>query len=293
VHFVDGRFFDGSHTELALAAFVQDEWHLRHNVRLTAGLRFDQHDLDGDEPYRQTSPRLGVNFRPTSTLSLRASAGRAFRVPTTAERSMSFKTGNFQVISSDHLEPERAWSYEAGARQTLGGHSYVDAAVFQNDYRDFVEPLVDLAQTASLIVVRFQNVNDARIRGVEMGAGTRLWYQRLHLDGGLTLLDSEDLELERPLAYRPRWTGQLSPSLHLGRVSGSLDYRYSSRLQQVSVYSGDERVPQHELNVRAQIHWSSLSWTLGVNNLFNYNYTQLERNLGDIRNFVVGINGTF
>jgi outer membrane receptor protein involved in Fe transport len=165
--------------------------------------------------------------------------------------------------------------------------------VFQNDYRDFVEPLVDLAQTASLIVVRFQNVNDARIRGVELGAGTRLWHQRLRLDGGLTLLDSEDLELERPLAYRPRWTGQLSPSVHLGRVSSSLNYRYSSRLQQVSVYSGDERVPQHELNVRAQIHWSGLSWTVGVNNLFNYNYTQLERNLGDIRNFAIGINGTF
>jgi outer membrane receptor for ferrienterochelin and colicins len=293
VHFVDGRFFDGSHTELALATFVQDEWRLRHNLRLTTGLRFDQHGLDGDGPYRQTSPRIGINFRPTSTLSLRASAGRAFRVPTTAERSMSFKTGNFRVISSDYLKPERAWSYEAGARQTVGGHSYVDAAVFQNDYRDFVEPLVDLAQTASLIVVRFQNVNDARIRGVELGAGTRLWHQRLRLDGGLTLLDSEDLELERPLAYRPRWTVQLSPSVHLGRVSSSLNYRYSSRLQQVSVYSGDERVPQHELNVRAQIHWSGLSWTVGVNNLFNYNYTQLERNLGDIRNFAIGINGTF
>ncbi len=293
VHFVEGRFFDGSHTELALAAFFQDEWRIRHNLRLTAGLRFDQHDLDGDEPYRQTSPRIGLNFRPTSTLALRLSAGRGFRVPTTAERSMSFKTGNFQVISSDHLAPERSWSYEAGLRKTVGGRSYVDAAIFQNDYLDFVEPLVDLAQTASLIVVRFQNVNDARIRGAELGAGTRLWRDRIHLDGGLSFLDSEDLQLKRPLAYRPRWSSQLSPSLHLGRFSGRLDYRYASRLQQVSVYSGDQRVAQHELNVRTQLHWSGLSLTIGINNLLNYNYTQLERNLGDIRNFVIGVNGTF
>ena len=224
---------------------------------------------------------------------MRASAGRAFRVPTTAERSMSFKTGNFQVISSDHLDAERAWSYEAGARQTLGDNSYVDAAIFQNDYRDFVEPLVDLAQTASRIVVRFQNVNDARIRGVELATGTRLWRQRLHVDAGLTFLDSEDLQLKRPLAYRPRWTLQMNPSLHLGRVSSRLDYRYTSRIQQVSVFSGDQRVAQHELNARAQVQWVGLSFTAGVNNVLNYNYTQLERNLGDIRNFVIGVNGAF
>ena len=31
----------------------------------------------------------------------------------------------------------------------------------------------------------------------------------------------------------------------------------------------------------------------GVNNLLNYNYTQLERNLGEIRNEVVAVNGSF
>ena len=36
-----------------------------------------------------------------------------------------------------------------------------------------------------------------------------------------------------------------------------------------------------------------MQWTLGVNNLFNYNYTQLERNLGEIRNEVVAVNGSF
>lgn len=59
---------------------------------------------------------------------------------------MSFETGNFRVIPVDGLRPERAWAYEVGGRQTLGSHSFVDVALFQNDYRDFVEPLVDLTQ---------------------------------------------------------------------------------------------------------------------------------------------------
>lgn len=36
-----------------------------------------------------------------------------------------------------------------------------------------------------------------------------------------------------------------------------------------------------------------MQWTPGVNNLLNYNYTQLERNLGEIRNEVVAVNGSF
>ena len=199
LHLVEGKFFEGSHSERVIGAFAQDEFRLRHNLLLTAGLRFDRHDL-GDEPYQQWSPRVGLNLRPTSTLAIRASVGRGFRVPTTAEHSMRFETGNFQVIPVDDLRPERSWSYEVGVRQTLGGHSYADVALFQNDYRDFVEPLVDLARTGSRIVVSFQNVNDARIRGVELAAGTRLWRQRVHMDGGLTFLDSEDLELERNLS---------------------------------------------------------------------------------------------
>ena len=153
--------------------------------------------------------------------------------------------------------------------------------------------LVDLTQTGSQIVVSFQNVNDVRIRGVELGAGTLLWQQRLHLDGELTLLDSEDLALHRPLAYRPRWSLQLGPSLHMGPVSGRLDYRYASRLQRVSVYSTDQRVAQHELGVRVQLEAAGLQWTVGVNNLLNYNYTQLERNLGETRNAIVAVNGVF
>ena len=139
LHRVEGKFFDGSHSEWVTGAFVQDEWRLRRNVRLTAGLRFNLHDLDDDAPYRQWSPRLGLNVRPTATLAVRASAERGFRVPTTAERAMSFETGNFRVIPVDGLRPERAWSYEVGGRQTLGSHSFVDVALFQNDYRDFVE----------------------------------------------------------------------------------------------------------------------------------------------------------
>ena len=292
VHLVRGKYFDGSHREYAVAAYLQDEWQLRTNLRFTAGVRLDRHEFRNGPTTYQANPRLGLNYRPAPALSMRASAGRGFRVPTVAERAMSFATANFSVLPSRRLDPERSWTYEAGIRKMVGNSSYLDVAVFQNDYRDFVEPLIDLGKTAAQIVVSFQNVPDARIRGFELAGGTRGWRQRLEVEGGLTFLDSKDLGLERPRAYRPRWSGQLSPSVHLGRVHLRVDYRYASRLEQVTVYASDQRVAQHELNLRLRWELGALDLTAGINNVLNYNYTQIERNLGEIRNFAIGLSGS-
>ena len=292
VHLVRGKYFDGSHREYAVAAYLQDEWQLRTNLRFTAGVRLDRHEFRNGPTTYQANPRLGLNYRPAPALSMRASAGRGFRVPTVAERAMSFATANFSVLPTQRLDPERSWTYEAGIRKMVGNSSYLDVAVFQNNYRDFVEPLIDLGKTAAQIVVSFQNVPDARIRGFELAGGTRGWRQRLQVEGGLTFLDSKDLDLRRPLAYRPRWSGQLSPSVHLGRVHLRVDYRYASRLEQVTVYASDQRVAQHELNLRLRWELGALDLTAGVNNVLNYNYTQIERNLGEIRNFAIGLSGS-
>lgn len=292
MHQAKGKYFLGDHRETAVAVYGQDEWRVRDNVGLTAGARLDRNAVrDGDVIY-QLNPRFGLNWRPRTGLALRASAGRGFRMPTVAERSMSFKTNNFQVVPPEHLDPERSWSYEAGLRKSLGTSAYIDAAVFQNDYRNFIEPQINIGRTSSLIVVSFLNVADARIRGAEVSAGTRFWQRRLQLEGGVTLLDSEDLAHQQALAYRPRWSVQLSPSLHAWGWHTSIDYRYASRFERVAIYNSDQRVAQHELGVRVSRAVGPLTLSAGINNALNYNYTQLERNLGEIRSFVIGANGS-
>lgn len=292
-HLTKGKYFLGDHRETAVAVYGQDEWRLRDNVSLSAGARLDRNAVRDGAVIYQINPRFGLNWRPRTGLALRASVGRGFRMPTVAERSMSFKTNNFQVVPSEHLDPERSWSYEAGLRKALGTSSYLDAAVFQNDYSDFIEPQINIGQTGSRIVVSFLNVADARIRGAELSGGTRFWQRRLQLEGGVTLLDSEDLEQQQPLAYRPRWSVQLRPSVHAKGWHTSIDYRYASRFERVAIYNNDQRVAQHELGLRVSRTLGPVTVSAGVNNALNYNYTQLERNLGEIRSFVVGASGTF
>ncbi|MFQ5639810.1 MAG: TonB-dependent receptor domain-containing protein [bacterium] len=293
LNLVRGVFFGGKHTELLFASFLQEEWRILSNLRISAGFRFDRNTLiDGPVNY-QFNPRLGFNYHPWASLILRGSAGRGFRSPTIAERTIHFDTGNFVIVPNPLLQPESSWAYEVGVKKKFASVGYLDAAIFYNDFKNFIEAQPDLAQTDREIVVSFQNVPQARIRGVEVSAGCQLWDNRLRLNSSVMYLDTKNLALDKPLAYRPRWIAQINPSLHFGPFQCRADYRYASRLQRVEIYTLDQRVEQHEFNIRLQYNFKNLSFVVGSDNVLNYNYTQVERNLGEIRNFRISVNGSF
>ena len=291
---VEGKYLGGTNTEYSLSSFVQEEWQALPGLRLTAGLRVDRHELVDGPVNHRANPRFGVSYTPGAHLSLRASVGRGFRVPTVAERTLDFTVGKYVVAPSDNLQPESSWSYEVGIRRAISDVWFADIAFFRNDFEGFIEPLPDPVLTAdNKAVVRFQNVPDARVQGFELATESRWWHRRLQLNGSLTLLDHEERRSGRALAYRPRWIAQVSPALRLGGVQVRADYRYVSRLERVAVYTADERVAQHDLSLRVQYALGPVALTAGVSNALNYNYTQQERNLSKVRSFVVGLNGTF
>ncbi|MFQ5864613.1 MAG: TonB-dependent receptor domain-containing protein [bacterium] len=291
LNLVKGVFFGGKHTEYFVSPFMQDEWRIFPNLRITAGFRFDRNELVNGPVENQWNPRFGFNYKPTSKLIIRGSAGRGFRVPSIAERTINFDTGNFVVVPNLQLKAESSWSYEVGFRIKFGSNWFMDLALFQNDFENFVEALPDLTQTGTKIVVGFQNITKAKIRGLEMSTGMRGWHDRLGLQGSFVYLDPKNLELNQTLAYRPRWIAQINPSVHIGPIELRADYRFASRLERVGIYAADQRVAQHELNLRLHYHFKNLSFVVGSNNVLNYNYTQVERNLGEIRNFMISLQG--
>ena len=288
---VDGVFFGGKHTEYFVSPYLQDEWRVFSNLRITAGFRFDRNELLDGPVEKQLSPRFGINYKPLSEFIIRGSAGRGFRAPTVAERTINFDTGNFVVVPNPNLKAESSWSYEVGFRKLFGNNLFFDVGVFQNDYKNFIEAKPDIGQTETQIVVGFENVAEARIRGIEVATGARLWHNRLGFQGSVTWLDPKNLERNETLAYRPPWIAKISPIIRIGPVEMRMDYRYASRLERVEIYSQDQRVDQHELNLRMLYHLKKLTFVVGSNNVLNYNYTQVERNLGEIRNFMVSVQG--
>jgi len=188
------------------AIFAQDEWALTPSLSLTGGARFDHHDQYG----WQTSPRLYAVWTPVEGLTLKGGGGRGFKSPSLKQLSPEFVTvaagGRFTVYGNPDLKPEIGTSYEASAEYRRGGWA-VRLGGFAND----IENLIETRCTAFCGVrgreVRlYQNINEARITGLEAGAETRL-PAGFSLRGDYTYLDSENRSTNQQLSERPHHSG--------------------------------------------------------------------------------------
>lgn len=97
--------------EYRLAAYVSGS-HTWNSVRVYPSVRLDHYQKD--QIISAFTPRLGVNItlNSTSTLNLKGSAGRAFRMPTFNDRFFDLQ-GDWARGNPD-LRPEKGWSFDAG-----------------------------------------------------------------------------------------------------------------------------------------------------------------------------------
>jgi len=287
----------GDHQGYTIGLYGQAEYRLRENIRFTPGLRYDRYKLIDGLSQSLLSPRMGINYKPFSGTVLRASAGSGFRAATIAERYLNFENNSVVVEANPELKAETSWSYDVGVRQYISKNWYFEIGAFRNDFDNLIE--IDLNQSQIefakdiRVSVRFQNLQTARIEGIEITTSGHWWHNRLRLNATATIIDHEDLETHKPLTYRPEVIAHVNPSLCVGSMELHADYRYASRIKAVKLYYYDDRVAQKVWNFRLIYHLANVDIQLALNNAFDYYYTQIERSMGEIRNFTVGITGEF
>jgi vitamin B12 transporter len=169
---------------------------------LEASLRFDDNEQFGSK----TTGQLGWGRRLSDTWRVRASAGTAFNAP-------SFNDLYFPEFSNPDLDPEESRSVEVGARYASGAW-FLDAALFQTEIDDLIA--FDMATFSP------QNVNEARIRGLEVEVGYQAgnWSSRT----SLTALEAEDRATGNELPRRSPFSARVDVDRALGAWSlgGSL-----------------------------------------------------------------------
>ncbi|WP_412061645.1 TonB-dependent receptor plug domain-containing protein [Rubrivirga sp. IMCC45206] len=166
-------------------------------LTLFPALRADLHAPAGGARRLALAPQLGANVRLAPRWSLKATAARAFRMPTLNDRFWA-PGGN------PDLRPETALSADLGA-VWAGPGAQAEATVFATAARDQIV----WAPTAAGYWAP-DNVARTRTVGVEASArGARVvqFGGPLLVDGGAlgTLLDARDLDRGQPLRYVPRW----------------------------------------------------------------------------------------
>ena len=203
----------------------------RDTTRATGAVLLDERYADRDD--LAFSPRLGLAWRATDTLTARAAAYSAYRTPTLNELYRPFRVGPVTTQANPDLEPETLLGGEAGLDWTSPDRRRgLRATVFQNDLSDAVANATLDATTRQR-----RNLDAARIRGLELGGH---WnpVPALRLDADYLLSDARvrsggpgasDLDGKR-LAQVPRHTLSAGAAWQIARpLSLDLRARWVSR----------------------------------------------------------------
>ena len=268
-------------------------------LTISAGIRYDYSRLDSLKGENALSPKIGLNYKLTDDLILRSSAGTGFRAPSLAEAFTSTTASGIIIKPNPDLKSETNFTFEIGAGYLPSDYFNLDAALFQSEYYDFIEPRIDPADGLAV----FSNVTRARIQGVETDIKSELFKKSLSLSLSYTYLWTRDLNKQKALKYRPRHIFAGSIDYYLWNFDLGTDFRYWSRIEEIDdelvriINDGDLRAEVYVLDLRASYNFSSLgipaSLFLNADNVLNYNYVELIGNLKPVRNYSLSLQFNF
>ena len=230
------------------SAWAQDAWRFAPDWRAVVGVRAERWRADdgtisdatttlGFAARRESalSPKAAVSWQASDAWLLRASVGRAVRMPTVSELFQGSISATDIVHNDPRLRPEKSWTSELTAERGFAGGS-ARATWFFEETRDALYSQVDVA--AGGTVATIQNVDRIRTSGLEVAAGARdVVVRGVALDGSVTYADSTIARNDKfPASVGrwqprvPRWRATLLASYTVAdRWSTSVGVRYSGR----------------------------------------------------------------
>jgi len=185
----------GDHVEDRGGGYLEAAW-VGQLVQLRGGVRVEGRDGFGS----WVAPSLSASARMSPAVRVRAGIGRSYRTPTFTERYYEDPAN----VGQADLDPESAWSVEAGLDWALGAGAILRTTV----YRRAAEDLVDWARPVSApteVPWETRNVESATFHGLEVDL-ERVPLRPGFLEGSaslLTLNTEEAAGLESKVALRP------------------------------------------------------------------------------------------
>lgn len=128
-----GETFDLDRRESVPGVFAQYTLMVDDVFTGILGARADFHNIYGTF----FTPRLHLRGNLTSSTTLRASAGRGFRVPNRIAENTGLLVSNRQIVFQEEIKPEIAWNYGASLTQNfrlLGRDASVSAEFYRTDF---------------------------------------------------------------------------------------------------------------------------------------------------------------
>ena len=301
------------------SAYAQDAWRFAEQWKTVLGLRAERwRAYDGitvfpapapttanpnpsnattQQPSRSEdyfSPKAALAYQATTHLTLKASTGRAVRMPTVSELYGATSATNSAYVNDPNLKPEKSWTTELTAEKTMG-NATARLTFFTEDTRDalYSQTTVEAAIAGpNKNVTRVQNIGRIKTNGLEFAFnGTDVLANGLDLSGSVTCADSVIKANEGFVVTAGDTVGKRQPNIPKWRVTALASYRFDDHwsvaygarfsgaqyrtLNNADVngytYQGVSKYFTTDLRVRWQItrQWAA---AFGIDNLNNYRY---------------------
>jgi iron complex outermembrane receptor protein len=278
--------------------YAQDTWSLAPAWKTTLGGRLEQwRAFSGEianasttQPFAERkethfSPKAAIAWQALPKWALKASVGRAVRMPTVAELYQGAISSNTIVNNDPNLKPEKSWTGEFSVEHHVG-KGLLRATLFHEDTRDALYSQTNV--TVSPNVTNIQNVDKIRTTGLELAfQASDVGVRGLDLTTSLTYADSKIVQNDKfpgsvgkwqprvpnwranlLASYRPddRWMYTFG-ARYSGKQYGTLDNSDPNGF----TYTGFSSYFVTDVRVRYQV---ARQWTasVGVDNLNNYKY---------------------
>lgn len=183
------------------AAYLQDEIEYGKWFIVPA-IRYDHHSAYGSH----TSPKIGVTYNATDHFRIKANYGEGFKAPSVSQlfydldRMMG--SSYVHLTGNPNLKPEKSKSWDLGVEAEFG-KGYGSLTYFDNDVDNLIATIPKGKDSNGHNLHRYENVNKARIKGLENTLGYR-FNDTLEFKVTSTLLDAKDTSAGKDLTQRAR-----------------------------------------------------------------------------------------
>jgi iron complex outermembrane recepter protein len=283
--------------------YAQDTWRFAPRWKTVLGLRAEHWDAShgetsnaittvrqGERSENYLSPKAALAYQATPQWTLKASTGRAVRMPTVLELYQGGITANGTLINNNpNLRPEKSWTTELSAERDLanwGMDGLLRLTAFFERTQDALYSQTNVLVTPN--VTNVQNVDRIRTHGIEVAwQAADMFVRGFDLGANATWTDSKIVRNDKfPVSvgmWQPRipeWRAALVATYRPDdRWAFTYGARYSGRQYNTLdnsdpngfAYQGTSKYFTSDLRVRYRVtkQWSA---ALGIDNLNNYQY---------------------
>ncbi|WP_255364836.1 TonB-dependent receptor [Collimonas sp. OK242] len=209
----------------------------------------DAPKLNGDHQFSRFNPAIGVNYNPTSKLTIYASYSEGMRTPTPVELTCADPDAPCQLpnnfIADPALKKVVSRTLEFGARGKFGTESQWSAALYRTDLDDDIQFISSngVATNAGY----FQNVGKTRRQGLELSASTR--FGALGVSAHYSFIDAA---FQSPFA-------ESSPNNSAADANGVIQVKPGKQIP---------GIPRHSFKLRLDYDMNE-KWSVGANGVLN------------------------